>query len=160
MRLKFIHIAFLSIIFFTSYIKGEGVEILSYSELEPYLNKNNDTTYVINFWATWCKPCLEELPAFNELSEKYKDEKLQIILVSLDFPSQIESHLIPFIKNNNVKPRVLVLDDPNSNYWINQIDISWSGAIPATLVYNNYSREFYERSFSFNELETIVKLKL
>ena len=160
MRLKFIHIAFLSIIFFTSYIKGEGVEILSYSELEPYLNKNNDTTYVINFWATWCKPCLEELPAFNELSEKYKDEKLQIILVSLDFPSQIESHLIPFIKNNNVKHRVLVLDDPNSNYWINQIDISWSGAIPAILVYNNYSREFYERSFSFNELETIVKLKL
>ena len=139
---------------------AQKVEVIKVPDLERMIHNKEDNIILINFWATWCKPCLEELPAFNELSEKYKDEKLQIILVSLDFPSQIESHLIPFIKNNNVKHRVLVLDDPNSNYWINQIDISWSGAIPATLVYNNYSREFYERSFSFNELETIVKLKL
>ena len=160
MKLKIIYILFINIFLLSSFINSERVLVLSYSGLEPYLNKNNDTTYVINFWATWCKPCLEELPAFNELAEKYQDQKLCIILVSLDFPPQLKSQLIPFLKTNNIMSKVIVLDDPNSNYWINHVDSSWSGAIPATLIYNNNSREFYERSFLFNELDSIVKLKL
>lgn len=129
------------------------VNTFTYSTLEPLLNKKNDTTYVINFWATWCKPCVEELPAFEKLNELYAHKKVAVILVSLDFPNQIESRVIPFIKENNLKSKVIAMVDTNQNFWIPKIDTSWSGAIPATLIYNKNKRMFYEQSFTYNELE-------
>ena len=42
--------------------------------------------YLIDFWATWCKPCIKELPAFEELNARYQDKGLKVVLVSLDFP--------------------------------------------------------------------------
>ncbi len=142
------------------YNPDKKVKILNYEGLKPYLNKNNDTTYVINFWATWCAPCIEELPAFGKLHDNYNDKKLKIILVSLDFKNQIDNKLLPFIKKNKIKPEVIVLDDSRSNYWIDAIDKSWSGAIPATIIYKGKSRDFYEKSFSYDDLENIVKQKL
>jgi len=138
----------------------DTVKVLNYEELKPYLNHNNDTTYVINFWATWCAPCIEELPVFSKLEDKHKDNKLKIVLVSLDFPDQIESRLIPFLKKNTVKPEVIVLDDSRTNFWINEIEESWTGAIPATIIYKGKSREFFERSFNYNDLNDIVEQKL
>ncbi len=128
------------------------IPILNYDQLVPFLNKKDDKTYVVNFWATWCKPCVEELPAFEKLHSNYKDKNVEVLLVSLDFPNQIENHLIPFIKNRNLQPKVMVLDDPDQNKWINGIDKSWSGAIPATLIYNKNKRSFYEQSFDDNLL--------
>ncbi|WP_243643638.1 TlpA disulfide reductase family protein [Tenacibaculum sp. M341] len=128
------------------------MEVLNYDQLAPMLQKDDGKTYVINFWATWCKPCVEELPAFEKLHETYKDKNVEVILVSLDFPNQIESELIPFIKDRNLQPKVIVLDDPNQNKWINGIDKSWSGSIPATLIYNKNKRSFFEQSFSYELL--------
>ncbi len=136
----------------TKIVKENIVTILNYKQLSPFLNKNDNKTYIINFWATWCKPCVEELPAFEKLNDDYKDKNIEILLVSLDFPNQIESHLIPFIKKRNLKPKVVVLDDPDQNKWINGIDKNWSGSIPATLIYNKNKRSFYEQSFDYNLL--------
>lgn len=133
-----------------------SVPIYDYEGLKHLLQKNNDTTYVINLWATWCKPCVKELPYFEEIHEVYKKEKLKVILVSLDFKNQIEKKLIPFIQKNNLKPTVVVLTDPDSN--IDNIDTEWSGSIPATIVYRQDKRAFYEKSFeSFEELNDIIK---
>ena len=68
----------------------------NFEDLEPLFNRQTDTTYVINFWATWCKPCVEELPYFEQLFAEHKEEKLKVLLVSLDFPRQLESKLVPF----------------------------------------------------------------
>ncbi len=130
----------------------EAVKVLNFDELKPYLEKNDDKTHVVNFWATWCKPCVEELPAFEKIYEENKTKQVEVLLVSLDFPNEIESQLLPFIKNNKLEPEVIVLDDPDQNKWINGIDKSWSGAIPATIIYNKNKRSFYERSFNYNEL--------
>lgn len=136
----------------------DDILIVDYEGLKPFLNRSNDTTYVINFWATWCKPCIEELPYFLELDQAQKGTAFKMILVSLDFPKQIERKLVPYINEHNIRPQVIVLDDPNSNYWIDQINPEWSGAIPATIVYRNGKSEFYERSFeSIDELEEIVE---
>lgn len=130
----------------------------SFEELKPLLEKDNDTTYVINFWATWCKPCVAELPYFDELYDQYRGEKVQLVLVSLDFPQRIESDLKPFIEERGLKPPVIALTDIRFNDWIDRVDPSWSGAIPATLVYRGEKRSFLEQSFeSAAELEEAIK---
>ena len=71
----------------------------SMPQLESRIENAKDTTLVINFWATWCKPCIEELPCFEELRERYIGQNVLVILVSLDFKSQLEKKFIPFLKD-------------------------------------------------------------
>jgi thiol-disulfide isomerase/thioredoxin len=133
------------------------VKSYTYNELKPLLNKKNNKTYVVNFWATWCAPCVKELPAFAKLKEQYADKNVEVLLVSLDFPKQKEKKLIPFINKKKIQSKVLLLDDVNEDYWIKQINDKWSGAIPATLIYNANSRKFYEQSFDYTTLENELK---
>ncbi len=136
---------------------GNRVKSFNFDGLESYLNQKNDTLYVINFWATWCVPCVKELPHFEKLNQKYKKSKFKLILISLDFPKMIESRVIPFIKQKKLKAEVIVLNDPDANSWIEKVAKEWSGAIPATVIYRNHKREFYEQSFTEEELETEIK---
>ena len=129
------------------------VTSLSYNELKPLLHKEGNKTYVVNFWATWCAPCIKELPYFEAINQK---ENVEVLLVSLDFPKHKESRLLPFIKKNQLQSNVVLLDDSNENLWINAIDSTWSGAIPATLIYNQNKRMFYEQSFTEDELNQII----
>ena len=134
---------------------------LNFEELEKnYFQKKNDSIYVINFWATWCKPCIKELPAFEKIATDYSGKKVKLLLVSLDFADKIEDQVIPFIKKNNIKSEVVLLDDADANSWIPKISPDWSGAIPATVIYNKGTRKFYEQSFTFEELENELKLFL
>ena len=118
------------------------------------LHQEGSKTYVVNFWATWCAPCIKELPYFEALN---KNQNIDVLLVSLDFPQHKESRLLPFIKKNQLQSKVVHLDDTNETFWINAIDTTWSGAIPATIIYNNQKRGFYERLFTQKELETLVE---
>lgn len=157
MRFKFLFVSvFLIFSSFSDFISG--IHVLNFKEFEPRLHINNDTTYVINFWATWCIPCRRELPDFEKIDSAYQSEKVKILLVNLDFPDAIRKSLVPFIKKNNIRSEVIVLDDPNSNYWINQVDSSWNGNIPATLIYNkkNNFREFYATMMNYEELNSIL----
>lgn len=133
------------------------LEIYDFEGFKTFLNKTDNKTYVINFWATWCGPCVKELPYFERLNAEYKDKDVEVILVSLDFPHVYESKLKPFIVKKNLKSKVIALNDDNENKWINAIDASWSGSIPATIIYNKNERKFFERSFTFEELEKEVK---
>ncbi|RSK39151.1 TlpA family protein disulfide reductase [Mangrovimonas spongiae] len=149
----------------TSIVQKEGVETSEAIELEVYdfrglekmLSTQSDTTYVVNFWATWCKPCVKELPYFEQLRSNYKEKNVELLLVSLDFPAKYESKLKPFIKEHNLQSNVVALDDPDMNTWIPKVDENWSGAIPATLIFNKTERKFFEKSFTYNELETELK---
>ena len=133
---------------------------MNFSEFEPYLHKQNDTIYVINFWATWCRPCVKELPYFEQINTKYKKQNVKVILVSLDFADESETKLIPFIKRKELKSEIIILDDPDANSWIDKVDSKWSGAIPATLVYKGNQRIFHEGSLNFEEIEQrIVNFK-
>ncbi|GAB5401367.1 MAG: hypothetical protein Aureis2KO_29520 [Aureisphaera sp.] len=134
------------------------IPILDFNELEDrYLEIENDTTYVVNFWATWCKPCVKELPAFEQLWHTYRDNKVKVVLVSLDFPEKIEAGVIPFIEKRGIASKVVLLDDPDANSWIPKVSEEWSGAIPATIIVTKDARKFYERSFTYEELEQEVK---
>jgi len=140
--------------------RQEKVQQTDFAGLEHLLQQSNDTVYVINFWATWCKPCIEELPAFEQLNREYAGQKVKVILVSLDFPNRYNDQLLPFIEEHDVRSQVLHLTEVNANNWIDRVDPAWSGAIPATLVYKGNDREFYEQKLSYQELKTIVENKL
>lgn len=134
------------------------IPVVDYDGLAPIFAQKSDTTYVINFWATWCKPCVAELPYFLELHKKYQDQKYKFIFVSLDFPKQIQKKLVPFLEKNPLPGDVIVLDDADSNRWIPEVDPEWSGAIPAIIVYKGNQKIFAEKSFhDFPELSDWVE---
>jgi len=141
----------------TSTSKNRTVATYDFEGLQPLLTKNNDSTYVINFWATWCKPCIKEMPYFEKLNTTYASDKVKVVFVSLDFPDKLEKQVIPFIEKNNIQSQVVLLDDPDANSWIPRVSDDWSGAIPATIIYNKNTRRFFERSFTFEELEKEVQ---
>ena len=130
-----------------------SVKSYTYNELKPLLEKKDDKTYVINFWATWCAPCVKELPAFERLQEQYEDKNVEVLLVSLDFSDQVEKRLIPFINKKKLQSKVILLADEDDDVWIKEIDSSWSGALPATIIYSSKGRAFFEKSFDYDLLE-------
>jgi len=136
---------------------GISVKAYDFKTFEPYLKIQNDTTYVINFWATWCQPCVAELPYFEKINSDYKDKKVKVILISLDMKKDADSKLLSFIKKKNLQSEVIFLNDPDANAWIGKVDSTWSGAIPATIIYTKNKRKFYEKSFTFEELEAEIK---
>lgn len=131
--------------------------IYDFNGLEPLLNKKDDKTYIVNFWATWCKPCVEEMPYFEKTFAEQKDNGVEMLLVSLDMPSMWKKRLEPFVKEKNLKGEVVILDDPKMNDWIPKIDEDWQGGIPATLIYNKDNRKFYTHGFTYEELNTELK---
>lgn len=136
---------------------GVAIPVYDFKGFQPILSQSNGKTYVINFWATWCKPCVEEIPGFVRLMKESQPNTLEMIFVSLDMKSYIKSSVIPFIKGKGMDSHVLVLSDPNSNDWIDRIDPGWSGAIPSTLIYRNGHRTFYEGSLTYEELKSRIE---
>jgi thiol-disulfide isomerase/thioredoxin len=132
--------------------------ILNFSELEPLLTTQSDSVFIINFWATWCAPCVAELPYFEKLNAALKNKKAKVVLVSLDFKAQLQSKLLPFLNRKKLSASVLVLMDKDANNWIPKISPDWSGAIPATLIFDKTRRQFYEMNFeTFADLKSVVK---
>lgn len=135
-----------------------AIPIMDYDALRSMLWQQDDTTYVFNFWATWCLPCVKELPYFIQLDSMYKDQAFKLVFVSLDFKKDYLKKLQPFVKEKGIAGQVVILEDNRSDYWINDIDASWGGSIPATLVFKRDRRAFYERTFrDVNELSDIVE---
>jgi thiol-disulfide isomerase/thioredoxin len=146
-------LTFFVIINFSS-LFSQDYKVYNFEEFQSLLHQKNDKVYVINFWATWCRPCVQEMPAFNELHNKYNNKNIEIILVSLDFGRDVQSRIRQFSNKNGIESKIVILDDPDSNSWIDKVSPEWSGAIPATLIYNRNSRVFFEKTFTFSELET------
>ena len=134
-----------------------NLEVYDFNGFKNFLNKMDDKVYVINFWATWCAPCVKELPYFEKLNQLYKEDNIEVILVSLDFPHLYESKLKPYIKEKNLQSKVIALDDVDMNTWIPLVNENWSGSIPATIIYKNENSKFYEQSFNYTELESELK---
>lgn len=137
-------------------IASVELEIYDFNGLEKFLNQEDDKVHVVNFWATWCAPCVKELPHFEELNKNYKQKNVEVLLVSLDFPKQYDKKLKPFILEHNLQSKILVLDDVAMNTWVPKVNEDWDGAIPVTIIYNREKRQFYNQSFTYEELELEV----
>ena len=137
----------------------ERIESVDFEGLSPYL-KSDDKVYVINFWATWCKPCVAELPEFEKIGSTYKEKNVEVVLVSLDMQRQLEKTVVPFLNENKIRSKVIHLNDPNQNEWIPKIDMHWDGSIPATLIRSGDQSVFLAKKLSYEELEQAVEKML
>ena len=99
---RFLIILLLFALVSTSKLTAQNIEYIKVPELTKILNNPDNKLFVINFQATWCAPCIKELPSFEKAAKEYDPTKVKFILVSLDFPSQIEKRLIPFLEKNKV----------------------------------------------------------
>jgi len=130
------------------------IPVLNFEQFEKYLNIKDDYIHVVNFWATWCAPCVKELPYFEAVNQEYKDKNVKVLLVSLDFNLK---KLNSFLAKNNLKSEQVLLDDPDQNAWIPKVSTEWSGAIPATVIYTKEKRKFFEKSFTKTELQNEIQ---
>ncbi|WP_271856018.1 TlpA family protein disulfide reductase [Patiriisocius marinus] len=139
----------------TSFDKNKTIPVYDFEELEPLLYTNDDKVYIVNFWAMWCAPCVKELPVIQEYEKN--NPNVEVLLVSLDFAEDIETKLIPFLDNKGITSKVVLLDDPDANNWIDKIDPTWSGSIPFTIVFDKNNRSFHERAFNtLQDLENVL----
>lgn len=142
------------LLFFATLSVQAQVKLLSLSELEQRVAQGKDTTYVVNFWATWCGPCVEELPNFEKLNQASSQKPIKVLLLSMDFKSKLQKEVIPFVKQHKIKSEVYVINEPDQQQFIERVDKKWSGALPATLFINSKKqiRSFYEKEFTYQEL--------
>lgn len=116
------------------------VEKLSRSTLEKLIKERNNKPLFINVWATWCVPCREEFPDLVRLAGNYKD-KADFIGISVDYDDEINSKIIPFLKNFNVNFPQYVNSFEDAQELINFFDKDWNGAIPATFMYDRSGKK-------------------
>lgn len=138
-----------------------AVPVFDFTQFESRVQQNNDTLYIVNFWATWCKPCVAELPIFEALQQTYSQKPVKIILVSQDAKART-TQVSDFLKNNNYTSECFILSAGNPNVWINKIDSNWSGLIPMTVLYKSGKKVYiHEGDYAAQEeLEKIIHSKL
>jgi thiol-disulfide isomerase/thioredoxin len=137
------------------------VKKVKITDVEAYI-QSSDHPLIISFWATWCVPCVEEIPWFQEGVAKFADQKVELILVSLDFPKDYPQRLESFIKKKNWQATFYWLDETNADYFCPKVHPRWEGGIPATLFVNNKTgyRRFFDRALTDRQVEPEIKAAL
>lgn len=136
---------------------AQKASIVKFDAVEEILHSKSDSIQVINFWATWCGPCVKELPLFEKLNAD-TGNAVKVTLINLDFADKLD-RVNSFLSRKNIKSDVLLLDEVDYNTWIDKVDNSWKGAIPATLVINpkTGARKFTEKELvDGKELEKLI----
>lgn len=138
----------------------QTVKAIQLDELQSLIAKEDGKTRVINFWATWCRPCVAEMPHFDALSSKH--ENVEVIFVSLDFADNLTSRVQPFVARKNIRSEVVLLAEDDASAWMPQVDKSWQGNIPATLIVNQKQgiRKFRAKELSEAELNDLIQSTL
>jgi thiol-disulfide isomerase/thioredoxin len=139
-------------------LPAQNPAIVHLQDFQNWCAQDNDTLYVLNFWSTWCRPCVAEMPHFDRMQKEMEAQKVKVIFLSLDFKSQYDSHLVPFLKKKKLYSTVVFFDEPKINDWIDKVDPSWSGAIPVTLFvqHSKEIRQFHEGDFTYESLTSTI----
>lgn len=139
--------------------QAQDVKIIQIAELQSMLNKGTDTTLVLNFWASWCTPCLKELPEFEQVGRAYVDQKVKIVFINLDNLDKLDTKVKPILKRNQIQSETLLLNESDANTWIDKVDPNWQGSLPYTTILNNNKelRVKIESAITREELE--IKLQ-
>ena len=147
----------LFLLFFNS-LYAQKAPIIKFKDLQEIMHRKTDTTYVINFWATWCDPCIRELPSFMQLEKEMTDKKVKFHFVSLDFVRDYDTQFLPFLEKQSMNNYVYLLDEPDYNSWIDKINPHWLGSIPTTIIISHHpdTTYFNEGELSYDVLSKIL----
>ncbi len=142
----------LSIISFNIFISKAQIPSWKITDVENYIDSSQGVV-VVNMWATFCKPCVAELPGFIRIVNEHKNDKVKLLMVSLDLPSFYPKKIASFAVRKNFNSNIVWLNESNADYFCPRIDSAWSGSIPATLFVN--TRTGYRRFFE-EELDAVT----
>jgi len=136
---------------------SQTIKKVKVTEVEEYI-KNSDHPIVLNCWATWCAPCVEEIPYFMETVKKYSDQKVELVLMSLDFASSYPNKIIDLIKRKHFEATFLWLNETNADYFCPKIDPKWDGTLPSTLYIDPKTgyRKFFGRPMTDRQIDLEV----
>jgi len=142
-------------------LNAQEMKKIKITDLESYI-QNSDHPLIINFWATYCVPCNQEIPYFEKRVYENKNQHVELLLVSLDLPSFFPSKISSFVKEKNYTSTVWFLNETNADYFCPRVDKNWSGGIPSTLFVNNktHYRKFFERQLTEPQVEENIKALL
>ena len=142
-------------------VKGQTIASWKVTRLQEYISKS-DSVLVINFWATFCKPCAEEIPYFQTTVNKYKDQKVKLLLVSMDLKDEYPNKIKVFAEKNNYTNQIVWLNETNADYFCPKVDKAWMGGIPSTLIINPKTgyRKFFEEQLKPEQFESELKKAL
>lgn len=127
---------------------SRSVEPINEQELRQLIHERAGRILLLNVWATWCKPCIEEFPALIRLQQSYRDSPVDIIAISVDYPDEVESKIIPFLDSLAVSFTVFVADISKPEDLIKTLNPAWGGAVPATFVFDRHGQR---RAFLLGE---------
>jgi thiol-disulfide isomerase/thioredoxin len=149
----------LSLITLSIAAQSQSIKKWKITEVEKFIENSKDSVLVINFWATFCKPCVAEIPSFIKVTDAYKDKGVKLLLVSLDLPAFYPAKIETFAKAHNFTPQIVWLNETNADYFCPKIDPKWSGSIPSTLIVNKKTgyRKFFEEEMTEEKFETELK---
>jgi len=144
--------------FFCSFFaQAQQPPLLRLSDLQKLMTTPSQEIKVINFWATWCAPCIKEMPLFEKLNQDRKDVKVTLVSMDIDLDPNPEK-VYKFVSRKKIQSQVVILNERNPNDWIDKIEKEWSGALPATLLINtkNGKRKFVEKELHEGDLEKLI----
>ena len=149
------------LLFISGFVFGQEIKSVKITELERIIAESK-TPLIINFWASWCKPCIEEIPYFQEEVKKHSKDSLDLLLVSLDFAEAYPGDILSVAKKRKFIVPIVWLDETNADYFCPKIDAKWSGAIPATFFINNKTgyRKFIEEQLPEEKLKKEIMAML
>ncbi len=132
------------------------VEAIDERGFRQLVTQRNGKALFVNLWATWCEPCKEEFPDILKLSNEVPPSEFDFVAISLDYPDEVESKVIPFLRENKITLKVYIADVKDQESFINTVNSVWSGALPATILYDGKGRR---RSFLVGQqdYETLKK---
>jgi thiol-disulfide isomerase/thioredoxin len=116
----------------------EPLRFITGPELQKLIREHRSGALVVNIWATWCVPCVEEVPDLVKLSA---DGDVRVIGVSIDDPEDSASKVAPFLKKKGVPYPVFIKASGNDEGFINSLNEKWTGAVPATFIYDARGRQ-------------------
>jgi thiol-disulfide isomerase/thioredoxin len=149
---------FAILLLFTSASYAQKAEIIKLDKLQEIINRKTDKIQVVNFWATWCGPCVKELPLFEKLHSAGSPD-VRITLVSMDLDLDPDpTKVYKFIERKKLQSEILILDEQDANSWIDKVEKKWSGALPATIIINQKTgqRKFIDRELHEGDLERLI----
>jgi thiol-disulfide isomerase/thioredoxin len=131
--------------------------VVKLAEVEKILKTQSDQIQVINFWATWCGPCVKEMPLIENVGRQRTDVRITLVSLDLDLDDNPEK-VFKFVERKGIQSTVLILDEPDPNSWIDKIEKQWNGSLPATLIVNTKTgkRAFAGKELKDGELDKLI----
>jgi thiol-disulfide isomerase/thioredoxin len=136
----------------------QTVRKIKIADLESAI-ANSNHPLIVNFWATFCVPCVKEIPYFQSTVARYKDDDVELVLVSLDLPDYYPTRIASFAQGHGFTSRIVWLNETNADYFCPKVDPNWTGGIPSSLFINNktHYRRFFDRQLTEPQVDLEIK---